>query len=422
MHKWRMCAVKLFGSIFRLLIFAGVVLVNADEYRTILGGKNKDVEEGLVFSNKYAQMAFLNSSLHNSNITRGDFAVMPRTDVNKKHTLDEAEARIRLFVMPDVRVRTVMRRPTTIHGENDWQLKKAPGGVEYLRTYKRDSSCINANMSVQMDPVNAQIWFTVNFVNSGKRTCAIEFTPEFTFLRNGVEPLELVLRRESIRYVDGVRKSFLNNETTVLDGKNRSYWWRRVARDSKDFGNYFNREVIPFTHPRLVPPDMFGFTGLLGNSTLIWDLGKNIALNKLDVEWEAEHGSVTPVWAFKLDAGQKQTIKFRLITIKGMRHFDEVGDKWIFGYSAENDLLRVLTVPLAPHDRLSLTTTVSDSHNQVLINQRSEIAAMTPYAPGKVDLRAATPFQLNAVYPVKLLLSSLEDNSRILEVSGNIVP
>ncbi|MBE6366603.1 MAG: hypothetical protein E7052_01670 [Lentisphaerae bacterium] len=415
------------SKIFILLLYLIFALqpqfCSGSDYKTILGGKDKNVEEGLIFSNKYAQMAFLNSSIHSGSITGGDFGIMPRSDVNGKHTLDESEARIRMFLRPDVRVRTAMRRPTAIHGEADWLLQKAPQGVKYSRKYKRDSYEVNAFLQVVMDPVNARIDFETVLHNSGKRACLVDFTPEFTFLRNGVEPLQLELRREIIRYVDGVRKNFLNNETTIMDPKNRnSWWWRRVARDYKGFKNYFNREIIPFTHPRLIPPDMFGFTELLGNTTLIWVPDKASSMNQLTVEWEAEHGSAAPLWTYKLEPGEKKTVKFRMLTVKGLRHFDEVGDRWVFGYHAEGDLLSVLAVPLAPHDRLSLTTTVSDSHNQVLINQRSEIAAMTPYAPGKVDLRASTPFQINAVYPIKLLLSSLEDNSRILEAAGNIVP
>lgn len=404
-----------------LLFILSLSVLPGGEYQTIYGGKEKNVEEGFTFYNKYCQMAFLNPSLHRRSITGGDFSIMLRSDTANQHTLEENEAKLRLFFKPDIVVRSTARRPALIPGEGIWRMEKISDGIKYLRNYVNETHNLQCVLTVIMPPDRAQFNVELTLENTGKRSCAVEFTPQFTFLRNDVEPLHLTLRRQMTRYSGGQRKSFFCNESTELNGKYQSYWWRRAAQDL-EFVSYFNRECIPFGHERLVAPDMFGFTGLAGNSVLIWDLAEAGKIKELDVSWEAGHGDAMPIWAMTLGAGEKKQIKFRVLTVKGMIHFDELGSDWIFGYDPRGDLLEILATPLVDNDRISITTTVNDARNQVLVSQRSEVAAMTPFKPGRISLRTSVPFQNYVNYPVKLILHSLLDNSLILEVAGNIVP
>ena len=69
-----------------------------------------------------------------------------------------------------------------------------------------------------------------------------------------------------------------------------------------------------------------------------------------------------------------------------------------------------------------MTFSISDVRNQVLVNQRNELPATTPFTPAKVDFRSTVPFQINAGYSFKLVLATLTDNTQLLESSGNMTP
>ena len=415
----------LLKNIFVAFLFCAAFLpmLAAGEFRTILGGDNKTIEEGYTFDTTYSHWAFLNPSLHAGHVTTGDFSIMTRSDIHGQHTLDENEAKIRIFFKPYIRVRTTARRSSNVPGNDNWQVNKLADGVCYERVFSRDSNQVKAIVSVKLIPNKAYVICDAVLENTGKRACSVEYSPEFTFLRNDVQPLDLTLRRQRVRYENGVRSNFWSNETTVLDQRfTNSFWWRRVAPNA-EFSRSVNREIIPFTHEKLPAPNLFGFSNLMGKTTLVWDLAQAPKIVGLDIGWDAGHADAVPNWKMVLEPGEKKQIAFRLLTVKGLQHFDDVGEDWVFGYNPEGDLLQVQAAPLQNQDRLSVTVTVNDARsNQVVISQRSEVAAMTPFTPGRVDIRASIPFQPNNSYPVKLLLNSLADNSKILEISGNLVP
>ena len=408
-----------------LLVLSVTALFAAPEkYTVILGGKNKDIEEGFVFGNKYCQIAFLNPSLHGGGITGGDFNIMQRRDVTGKHTLDESEACHRIFFKPDVKVSSTGRRVRAVYGSENWALTKIDKGVNFHRKFVSAACSVSADIAVTFDPEKAQVFCRATIKNNGSGSAKVEVLPEFIFLRNDIQPLELIMERAFVRYENGKRKQIRGYEKTLLGGGGRDYWWRRVARDCKDFTNYFNRERIPFTHARLVPPQQFGITGLAGKGTLIWDLGENPAekITYLDVIWEAVRGNINPAWRIELKGGEQKNIEFRMLTLRGLTRFDSVNKDWVFSFQTGNDLCVIQSVPLKPQDKLTIAATVNDSrNNQVVINQRSELAAMTPFTPSRVEWRSAAEFQNHVIYPVKLTIGTF-GGQNIMDAGGSIIP
>ena len=403
------------------VFWAVIFTASAVEYKTILGGKGKNVEEGFIASNSYCLMGFLNPSKYVGAVSVNDIDVITRQDTAGKFTLEERESKIRLFFKPSLRVTTVARRSRTVRGDGDWTLEKIPGGVKYSRTHADALNNIGLEISAVMDSQKAQVSFDIKLENNGNGDCRVDFSPEFNFLRHDVQPLELTVRRSMALYHNGKRNEFFYNEKTVLNGAYRTYWWRRVNPDNKDFVSHFNRECIPFNHPRLKSPEVFGLTGLAGDATLVWDMGKTV-MDKLDVRWEGVLTGVEPIWDIVLKPGEKREMKFRLLTLRGMEQIDAVQDDWVFSYTLEDDLLYIQALPLMPQQRLAMQGALSDSrNNQVLINQRAEMAAMNPFNPGRMEWRAANKFIPGVTYPIKITMSPISDRSVLIESSGRII-
>ena len=409
------------GCLSAVLLMAVIFNAGAVDCKTILGGKGKKVEEGFIASNAYCQMGFLNPSKHIGSVAVNDIDVITRQDTAGKFTLEERESKIRLFFKPSLRVTTVARRPRTVRGDGDWTLEKIPGGVKYSRTHSDALNNIALEISAVLDSKKAQVNFAVKLENSGNGECRIDFSPEFNFLRHDVQPLELTLRRAMALYYNGARNEFFYNEKTVLNGAYRSYWWRRVNPDNKEFLSHFNRERIPFNHSRLKSPEVFGLTGLAGDAALIWDMGKT-TLDKLDVRWEGVLTGIEPIWDMTLKPGEKRELTFRLLTLRGLEQIDAVQDDWVFSYTLEDDLLYIQALPLMPQQRLAMQGALSDSrNNQVLINQRAEMAAMNPFTPGRMEWRAANKFTTGVTYPIKVTMSPISGRSVLIESSGRII-
>ena len=408
------------GCFAAALLLAAVFTNYAAEYKTILGGKEKK-EEGFIASNSYCQMGFLNPSRHIGTVGVNDIDIITRQDTAGKFTLEERESKIRIFFKPSLRVTTVARRPRTVRGDGDWTLEKVPGGVKYSRTHADALNSIDCEITAVMDSRKAQINFEMKLENTGNGECRIDCAPEFNFLRHDVQPLELTVRRAMALYHYGKRNEFFYNEKTVLDGAYRNYWWRRVNPDNKEFVSHFNRERIPFNHSRLKSPEIFGFTGLAGNAALIWDMGKTV-LDKLDIRWEGVLTGIEPIWDFVLKPGEKREMKFRLLTLRGLDQIDAVQDDWVFAYTLEEDLLYLQALPLVPQQHLAMQGALSDSrNNQVLINQRAEMAAMNPFQPGRMEWRAANKFTPGVTYPIKVTMTPVSDRSVLIESSGRII-
>lgn len=412
------------------LLFFCVIAAFADDkdFDVILGGQNNNVEEGFTYNGTFHQIAFINPSLHSGNIVGGDFAIMQRRDVNNRHTLDEDEAKVRLFFKPEIRVKSLGRRSRMIHGAEKWKLVKKDRGVAYSRIYANAAGSMKSSINVQSDPVRAQLYVEVKLENIGFSDCQVEFSPVTTFLRNDVQPFNVVMPRSLIRYTDGKRTYIMFNEKTLLNSNWRNYWWRTAAKDCRDFLNAFNRERIPFNHPRLLAPDKFALTGLVGKSALIWDLEESFKNNEklaaLELSWDAGRGDAVTNWSVNLKRGEKKTIRYRIITLRGLNSFADIRGDWVLGYSINEscDLLQIQAVPVLPQDKHSVAATVNDSrNNQVLVNQSSEVAAMSPFTPCKLEWRPDSLFQHGVVYVIRMKLSSVEGKG-IFEQLANIVP
>ena len=97
-------------------------------------------------------------------------------------------------------------------------------------------------------------------------------------------------------------------------------------------------------------------------------------------------------------------------------------DDWVFSYTLEDDLLYIQALPLMPQQRLAMQGALSDSrNNQVLINQRAEMAAMNPFTPGRMEWRAANKFTTGVTYPIKVTMSPISGRSVLIESSGRII-
>ena len=404
-----------------LFLLALTVISVGSEYKTILGGKAKNVEEGLVYGNSYCLMGFLNPSKHIGALAVNYIDGVTRQDVNGKFTLDENESKLRVFFKPDLRVTTVARKPRTVRGNGDWNLEKIPGGVKYSRTHADSTNNIDAVFSAVLDKKSAQVNIAVTVENSGNGTCRVDCSTLFNFLRNDMNPLDLTIRRSMVRYNNGQRTEFFYNENTLLDGSQRYYWWRRVSPANKEFISHFNRERIPFNHSRLKTPEIFGLTGLAGKGVLIWDMGKT-PLSKLDISWEGVLGGVEPIWNLVLKPGEKREMTFRVLTLRGIDQIDAVKGDWVFAYSLEEDLLHLKALPLVPQQGLRMQAAVTDSrNNQVLVNDNALMAAMNPFVPGKIEWRAASKFVSGVNYPIKVTVTRDRDRSVLTEASEVVI-
>ena len=163
-------ACKAAGVVFSCML--AWTMLDGAEFATIMGGKNKDIEEGYTFYNKYCQMAFLNPSVHNTRITSGDFdQVLRRRDVENRYTLDENEAKLRIFFKPEVQVKSADGRQDIVLGEKNWMLVKQNDGVKYFRRFRNDTSNVASSLVLAMAPDHAYFTFEGEFVNSGQDTC-----------------------------------------------------------------------------------------------------------------------------------------------------------------------------------------------------------------------------------------------------------
>lgn len=411
-----------FGCIFCFLCAVGGFSLPGAEHIDILRGDENNAHCGYVFGNRYCTVGFLNPSTASSRINAEDFVVIPRKNLQGENTVDVRETRVRLFFRPDVRLRTVGRRLFAMHGEKNWKLEKLDDGVKYSRSFVRGGSRGEVIITVTMPKERAEMFVEYTVKNTGNTICAVDGMLSFSFLRNGLMPLDLFMQRQMVRDIDGKRTTFLGNEHTVLDTNVQSYWWRRLIKEPGVFHSYYNRERIPFDHKLMIKPEIFGFFKLAGSNALIWDMGKNSSINFLDVAWENEVATVSPDWEYRIEPGKECKVKFRLLTLKDMRRADLIGKNWVFGFYANADLLTVQAVSLRPAQGTQLTVTVSDENHQMLINQRSEMPSISPFTPGQISMRAASAFRYSSVYPVKVVMGYLKDNTNFLEITANIVP
>ncbi len=411
---------KCFG--FFLCFLLGGLTAFGGKYEKILGGKEKKIVYGYTYYNEYAHAAFVNPSLFSSKARKSSFAIMPMMTENDRPTYDDLEAKVRFFFKPGLMVRTVGRRSQAVNGTADWKIEKIADGVKYSRTFERGSCTLQAIINAKLLPGKAVMQIECSLKNTGERDCKLESSFGFAFLKNDVAPMNLTIQRESARFVHGVRTSFRINELTRMDGKTSSYWWRRVVKDQSVFSNYLDRERIPFNLPRVVAPEIIGVSDLIGKNTLVWDFRKTPKLSELDVSWEGECGYLVPVWSSTLKAGESFDINFRVLTVKGVSRFDMLTDNWVFGYQPDGTSLKVNALPLKPSGRIRANISVNDESGVPVVTYPGELPSMTPFLPAKLDLRSSVPFKLNGGYPVKIVLATLENNSRILEVDSTIVP
>ena len=403
------------------IAFTAASLYGAEHIDMWRGDKNR-VHCGIIYGNSYGMGGFLNPSTSASRIHVDDFMNIPCVTVNGTRTADEREARSRFFLRPDVRIRTIGRRSIAMHGENPWQLDKIANGVKYSRVFSYGGNKVAVEISAIMPPDRSEMIVEYTVKNSGNVSCSMESMFNFSFLRNDVEPLEVAIQREMVRFINGERITLRCNEHALLDGKVKYYWWRKLIKEQDISGNYHNREKIPFNSGQMVRPEVFGCFKLKGGNTLVWDLGKNSDIDLLDMSWEGEVASIMPVWKKEIEAGKVYKGKFRLLLFKGMPRIDLVGKKWVFGFLCNVDKLKIYAVALQPVESSLLVATVNDENNLLLINQRCEIPSITPFSPGSSEMRAAYAFRSSSVYPIKVILSRVRDNFKILELSEHVIP
>lgn len=403
------------------IVFTAASLRGAEHIDIWRGGKER-VHCGIVYGNNYGMAGFLNPSTSASRIYQDDFVNIPRVTVKGTATADEREARARFFLRPDVKIRTIGRRSMVMHGKTQWKLEKIANGVKYSRDFVYGGNTVSVEITAVMPPEQAEMFVEYTVKNNGEVSCSMESMFNFSFLRNGVEPLEVSIQRETARFINGERTTLRCNEHTVLDGKTKYYWWRKQIKDQKAVGNYYNREKIPFNNSQMHRPEVFGCFKLKGGNTLVWDLGKNSDVDLLDMSWEGEVASIMPVWQKELAPGKVYKGKFRMLLFKGVPRIDLVGKKWVFGFFCNEDKLKIYAVALQPVESSLLVVTVNDENNLLLINQRCEIPSITPFTPGTSEMRAAYAFRSSSVYPIKVILSRVRDNHKILELAENIIP
>lgn len=399
-------AKKYIWSILLLLGFS-VLTLSGDEFRKIEIGKDNKVQIGLEFENMYTQVVALNPSVYAGKPSAEDFNAMPRKTVDGDHAADEREAKHRIFFRPYLRASTVGTRSLGVTGIKDWEMRTQPGRVTYNRDYKRENIYLKTEFSLALPSDLADMQIEVRLKNTGKRACKVEFGSEFIFLKDELEPLNLMLQREVTRYSNGQRQQYLTNDYTKLTGNTQSYWWRRIVKDQRVFGYYVNRELIPFTYPRLEPPSLFGAVSIFGNGTLLWDMRNTEKLSLLDVSWDVNTGKLMPVWKMEIKGKEEKVIVFKVITLRNIHNINAITDDWIFGYKANSDQLHITSAPLKPQPRTALQTTVKDPGGMVIIQQRNEVTSCTPFRPARVELRATSSFIPNVPYSIKMLLRTL---------------
>ena len=414
-----------------VLLMLGITVspLNGGDFRKIEIGHDPKIEIGLEFENKYCQIVALNPSAYSGKPSLDDFNhTMPRKDLNDVATVDEAESKLRLFYRPVLRVSTVGGRSLGVPGVKDWRFDTTGGRLRYKRDFSRNNAFLKSEFEVEALPGQAAVLLHVRLKNTGKQTCKVECGSEFIFLKGDLAPLNLMLQREIGRYVNGSRLAYRTNEYTRMTGNYQSYWWRRVVKEQNVFINYHNRERIPFGMQRLVAPEMFGVLGLPGSGALIWDMKESEKLSVLEVSWDAWSGKLTPTWELQLKPREEKNITFRLLTLRGVTAVNALSDNWVFGYKANGDILQIIATPLADQWRIALSATVSDSDKKVIIQQRYEMTASSPFKPGKVEMGATASFLSNHIYPLKLVLNTMpnasdaEAGKQIGAVDGVFIP
>ncbi len=386
--------------------------------------RNK-VEQGLVICNEYSYVAVMNPSRNDGKFGARDFRIMPLTRSDQSRTLDENEAMFRFLLRADCQVfGMVGKNRRTLAGNGEWSLKPAgDSGVAMARTFGPENQGVAVTVDMVLDRRRSTLDWVVKFVNRGEKEYIVDFLPTAYTLIQELRPLRLVLPRMVVRYQIGGKVEFWRNELTVLDNDYEKYWWRKAAEDVKP--NYIQNlylEKIEFNHPRILPPQSFGLVELRGNAALIFEFPEDVKMGTLELRWQKDIAQMTPMIETVLKPGENREIKFRTIMVRGLERYDNIEDGWVFAYLPIGDTLRMVSAPLAPTDRISVNLNLNDQRGTSLINQRSEMAAMNPFRPGVLAYRTTVPFVAGERYPVKMVLNLVKDNSRLLEVAGEVAP
>ncbi|MBE6402137.1 MAG: hypothetical protein E7039_00255 [Lentisphaerae bacterium] len=419
---------KIVHGFIASLLFAAAWSGSGVEFRNITVGKgDKTVEAGIVAGNMYSEVALLNPSVHRAMIKHEEFGLyMPSKDSDNRSTYDEEKAKIRMFFKPGLRTWSAKGRRSYLVGEDRWSVEKSGDVVKYFRNWKRNNNKIASEVRICMDEKKAEFIVEGIFTNKGRSDCAVEFSPQFTFLREA-DPVLLIPRKYS-DYINGNQKYFAYGEKVVLNNtKGRNYFWRKAAKnDTSGFVDYVARERIPFTNPNIDRVNMLGFVQLPGKTNLIWDI-KNAAdaesLQYVEFGWENNTGDAVFAWNIYLKRNETKKVRFRVITVKGLSRFDAVSEDMVVGYGIEGkDKLRIEMAPLSPLGISQLYGEIVNAHNKhVLIKQSSELAEMQPFTPGRMEWRSTAVFERSASYPINMTLHSKE-GKLLLKSDGVIAP
>ena len=420
--------VKIIYGFIASLLFAAAWGGNGAEFRTIGESRgNKKNEVGIVAGNTYSEVALLNPSVHRAIIKYEEFgAYLPAKDILNRSTYDEEKAKIRMFFKPGLRAWETQGRRSYLIGDGRWTLEQQGKTVKYFRSWKRGNNKVTSEINVYMDDKKAEFIVEGVFTNKGRSDCAVEFSPQFTFLRD--QDLTLIIPRKHSDDINGKQKDFFYAEKVILNNaKGRKYFWRRVAKgDNSGFIDYVARERIPFTNPNIARVDMLGFVQLLGKSSLIWDI-KNAAeaesLQYAEFGWEINMGDAVLSWNVDLKRNETKKVKFRVLTVKGLSRFDAVSNDMVVGYGVEEqNKLKIEMAPLRPLGISQLSGKVISARNKhVLIHQSSELAEMQPFSSGSMEWRATFAFDRSSSYPIEMTLHS-KSGDLLLESDGVIVP
>ena len=410
-----------------VLLFTAAFYGNCAEFRTLtVGRENGKAEVGIAGNNMYSEITMLNPSVHRSAIKREEFSLyMPQVDSDNRSTYDEEKAKIRMFFKPGLRTWAAKGRRSYLVGDGNWKVERSGESVRYFRNWKRSNNSVTSEIKVTMGKQKAEFFVEGIFTNKGRTDCMVEFSPQFSFLRDN--DLVLFIPRKRSDYIDGGQVNFVYGEKVTLNNsKGRNYFWRRAAKNDKTgFVDYVARERIPFINPNVDSVDMLGFVQLPGKSNLIWDV-KNAAaadsLQSVEFGWENNIGDIIFDWNIALKRNETKKVKFRVLTIKGLSRFDAISDDMVVGYSVEKDRLKIEMAPLSPLGISQLYGEVINAHNKhMLIKQASELAEMQPFNPGKMEWRATAMFDRSASYPIKITLHTKE-GKLLLKSDGVIAP
>ena len=398
--------------------------------KTVDIGSEKDpgLKIGFSCGNKYSTIGFLNPSHHRSAIKYDEFnRNLPPVDSSDLPTFDENNAKIRMFFKPNMRAWMVGRRREYLVGQNRWKLEPLQQGcgAKYSRYWQRGSNKIFSEVEIKFSESKAEIFVEAKFTNLSRNECQVDFYPAFSFLRN--REFTFMMPRSFNGYIGGKPHKFYYGEKEVITrGDPASFWWRQVATKS-DFIEFASRERIPFDQGDLSAPAYFSFVGLPGRTNLIWDvasLGSQKNMQYWEIGWDDQLAEAVPSWVLTLKRRESKSIKFRIVTVKGLTRVDAVNDNWIIGYSAvpRGTNLHLEFVPLVPVGDCELIGKVIKASGNIQSEQRVEIAAMHPFAVGGKVWQASDIFERSAFYPITLSVTP-KDNSKLgCSISGVIVP